>query len=662
MDSEDNRRISQLTTALEEANVAFRDKIEELSFVSRIGEAISGHTSTRELSSELVQVISQATLSKYAALYCPSHQGTFELQAVSDLFGGLHDFPGTISTSDLPEEVHSPAGSIQFGDSRSWTGCPGWPFPEELLSWLCVPLNTRGTARGILFLADERQNAFSPSTVRTLSIVSPQMSSALANIALYDHLRTSEAKYRTFVERMQDVVYMCDTSWRIIELNPAARNMFAQCDSGGSLLNLFDSDETAGQFRKSVERMGSVQNFEAELERKQDESISALISAVDDGQRISVVIRDVTERNRLARQLTRTQKMESIGTLASGIAHDFNNILGIILPTAELIKLSQPPPKVGDRADTIIEATKRAAKLTTQLLTMARDEPQEVQLVQLNEIVRTTRHLLAETLDRTIRLELDLDEDLPPIRADENQMAQMLINLAINARDEMPDGGRITFRTRSKARQVLLTVADTGGGIDHAIIDKIFDPFFTTKEKGRGTGLGLSMVYGTIQRSGGTIDVQSEPGSGTEFRMSFPASNSTIRHLDFRKRRAPGGRETVLLVDDEEEILKLLEASLSRRGYAVLTAANGREALDRMTPEVDLVVLDMIMPVLDGLSTLRQIRRSFPHAKVLVASGYTAPDRLAALEVLGIQGFIPKPFHLDKLDTIIRDVLDGIAA
>ena len=144
--------------------------------------------------------------------------------------------------------------------------------------------------------------------------------------------------------------------------------------------------------------------------------------------------------------------------------------------------------------------------------------------------------------------------------------------------------------------------------------------------------------------------------------MSFPASNSAIRHLDFRKRRAPGGRETVLLVDDEEEILKLLEASLSRRGYAVLTAANGREALDRMTPEVDLVVLDMIMPVLDGLSTLRQIRRSFPHAKVLVASGYTAPDRLAALEVLGIQGFIPKPFHLDKLDTIIRDVLDGIAA
>ena len=205
--------------------------------------------------------------------------------------------------------------------------------------------------------------------------------------------------------------------------------------------------------------------------------------AVDDGQRISVVIRDVTERNRLARRLMRTQKMESIGTLAAGIAHDFNNILGIILPTAELIKLSQPLPKIGDRADTIIEATRRAAKLTTQLLTMARDEPQEVQLVQLNEIVRTTRHLLAETLDRTIRLELDLDENLPPIRADENQITQMLINLAINARDEMPDGGRITFRTRSKARQVLLTVADTGGGIDHAIIDKIFDPFFHDQGK-----------------------------------------------------------------------------------------------------------------------------------------------------------------------------------
>jgi signal transduction histidine kinase len=653
MDSGDDRRVSQLTKALEEANSAFRNKIEELSFVSRIGESISGHTSTRELSIELLEVIAQATLSKYAVLYCPNQDGTFELEAVSELFAGTHGFPREFRTSVLPEEFRNPQGPVQVGDRRSWTGGDDWPFHPELLSWLCIPLDTRGTSRGILFLADERPNAFSTSTVRTLSIVTPQISSALANIALYDHLRTSEAKYRTFVERMQDVVYMCDKKWRIIELNPAARNVFQQGGPDACILKLFESDETAEQFRKTVERLGSVQNFEAELKRENEESISALVSAVDDGERVSVVIRDVTEGNRMVRQLMRTQKMESIGTLAAGIAHDFNNILGIILPTAELISLSKPGPKVSERAETIIEASQRAAKLTTQLLAMARDEPQEIELVQLNEIVRTTKYLLAETLDRTIELELNLDENL---------MTQVLINLAVNARDEMPDGGRITFRTYSKEARVVLTVQDTGGGIDPAIIDKIFDPFFTTKEKGHGPGMGLSMVYGTVQRAGGTIDVNSVPGNGTEFRMSFPASNDSVRHVDFSQSKAQGGRETILLVDDEEDILKLVETSLSGQGYSILTASNGAEALDCITPEVDLIVLDMIMPVLDGLGTLRQIRQRFPHSKVLIASGYAAPDRLDALRLLGVQGFIPKPFHLDKLDGIIRDVLDGIAA
>ena len=183
MDSKDDRRVSQLTAALEEANAAFRDKIEELSFVSRIGEAISRHTSRKDLSRELVEVVAQATLSKYAGLYCPDHEGTFELGAVSKLFGGTSHFPRTVSTSNLPEEFRSLDGPIVVGDSAGWTRGPDWPFPEELPSWLCAPLTTRGTPRGILFLADERPDAFSPSTLRAVSIVTPQISSALANIA-----------------------------------------------------------------------------------------------------------------------------------------------------------------------------------------------------------------------------------------------------------------------------------------------------------------------------------------------------------------------------------------------------------------------------------------------------------------------------------------------
>ena len=661
MTTDNERRVAQLSQAMEKANDAFRKKIDELSFVSRLGEAVSRHNSARDLSLELVELIAETTLCRYVALYTTNPEHFFQIEAVSELFGKTDGFPGSIPAEDLRRVSPNPNEATYIECLDDWNGGEEWPLPHDFQSWLLIPLTSRDTAQGLLILTDDEARAFHASTLRTLQMVVPQISGALSNIQLYDHLRTSEAKYRTFVERMQDVVYICDRQWQILDMNPAARGLFPHVDAGESLATLFSSDHATSQFRGTVEIFGSIQNFECELYRPSEDEVSALINAVDDGERISVVIRDVTEQKRLADHLGRTQKMESIGTLASGIAHDFNNILGIILPTAELIQMTEEEGKNFERAETIIDASTRASDLTRQLLSLARDEPQSVERVDLNEVVAKTTQLLGETIDRTIRLEMVLGA-IPLIRADENQIAQALINLAINARDEMPSGGQITFRTSTESGRVLLSVADDGPGVAPAVVDKIFDPFFTTKEKGCGTGLGLSMVYGTVQRHGGTIEVRTELNQGTEFLMYFPGVDGSIRKPDTEDQASNGGQETILVVDDEQQILSLMEESLSKEGYPVQTATNGAEALDRITAAVDLVILDMIMPVMDGLSTLRKIRERFPETKVLVASGYTAPDRVAALEVLGVQGFLPKPFPLEKLNRAVRDVLDDIAA
>ncbi len=668
MTSDNERRITQLSEAMEKANDAFRTKIEELSLVSRIGEAISRHNTLRELSLELVELIAETTLCRYVALYSANPEHFFEIEAVSALFGKTHGFPASIPAENLRRVFENPneITYIECLDERHGGG--EWPLPHDSQSWLLIPLRSRDTTQGVLILTDDEAGAFHASTLRTLQMLVPQISGALSNLQLYEHLRTSEAKYRSFVERMQDAVYICDRRWQIIDMNPAAQELFPQVDAGESLPTLFSSGHAASQFRGTIEIFRSIQNFECELSRPSEDEVSALedevsaiINAVDDGERISVVIRDVTEQKRLAEQLGRSQKMESIGTLASGIAHDFNNIIGIILPTAELIQLTEGEGTNSERAETIIEAATRASDLTGRLLSLARDEPHSVERVDLNEVVAQTAQLLRETIDRTIRLKI-VPGAIPPIRADEGQITQVLINLAINARDEMPSGGQITFRTSAEAGRVLLSVADDGPGIDRAILDKIFDPFFTTKDKGRGTGLGLSMVYRTVQRHGGTIEVRTELSLGTEFLMYFPSTDGSVRKPENEDRASIGGEETILLVDDEQKMLSLMAAALSNQGYPVQTASNGAQALDRITPEVDLVILDMIMPVMDGLSTLRRIRERFPETKVLVASGYTAPDRLAALEVLGVQGFLPKPFPLEKLNRAVRDVLDDIAA
>ncbi len=656
------RQIEFLASALDQANANIRIKIDELSLVRRVGDAISHHTSPWALSSELVNAIAETVNCKFALIYSGVDAGMLELQAVSSLFSSSEQFPKTLRRARMIrwlEQTHSP---IEISDL---TGCPDWcydwPFPRSLSAWLCVPLLTRNDIRGVLCLADDTPGAFDEKTLRTLMVVVPQIASAFANIGLYDHLRASEMKYRSLVEGMQDAVYICDKQWQIIEANPAAEGLFGEI-VGKSLPELFADSESAGRFMEDVRRARFVQNFETELRGTENKRVVTLISGVMDGERCHGVIKDMTERTRLLEQVTQAQKMESIGTLASGVAHDFNNILGIILPNAELIKLrlgaGSPALKF---ADVIINASTRAAQITKQLLSLSRKNPLSVRVVSLNDSIRTTSKLLEETLERRIQMELDLATEPTTIKADETQIGQVLLNLAINARDAMPEGGTLKFSTKNLGDSIEARVSDTGTGIDRKIISKIFDPFFTTKDKSKGTGLGLSVVYGIVKQAGGTIEVESAPGVGTEFIMKFPHSRDAGRNSSAQHQHVRGGKETILIVDDEPEMISLLQTALKELGYTIRTARNGMEAIESASEDIHLIILDMIMPVMDGITALRGIRQKNPDVKVLISSGYTSPEKAPMLERIGIEGFVQKPFELAKLASTVRDVLDGVA-
>ncbi|PYS19209.1 MAG: hybrid sensor histidine kinase/response regulator, partial [Acidobacteria bacterium] len=312
-------------------------------------------------------------------------------------------------------------------------------------------------------------------------------------------------------------------------------------------------------------------------------------------------------------------------------------------------------------ADVIVKAAKRAGQLTRQLLSLSRKDAVTRRVVNLNEAVRTTGKLLSETLDRKIRLEFDLTPETTNIKADETQLGQVLLNLAINARDAMPEGGTLRFTTRTEDDKVTVRVTDTGTGIDPENLSRIFDPFFTTKEKTKGTGLGLSVVYGIVKQTGGTIDVKSELDLGTEFIITFPASSEPRKDTAQKETRLAGGAEKIMVVDDEPEMLNLLETAMKDLGYTVVCAKNGMEAVEQAAEDIKLVILDMIMPEMDGMTALRFIRQKTPDVKVLISSGYTSPEKVPMLERIGIEGFVQKPYELGKLASTVRDVLDGVA-
>jgi len=403
------------------------------------------------------------------------------------------------------------------------------------------------------------------------------------------------------------------------------------------------------------------------------------------GQLIGVVeiAQDITERKKadeeresLRAQLFQAQKMEAVGTLAGGIAHDFNNLLTVVLGFAEVLLL-QKDRDHPDHADLqkICHAARNGADLVQRLLTLGRKaEPRPVPM-NLNRLVLRVEKLLRRTIPKMIYFQSVLSDEAPEINADPSQMEQVLINLAVNARDAMPNGGSLTVKTDKvllddvycdlhvEARPgeyALLTVTDTGCGMDKETLGHMFEPFFTTKEMGRGTGLGLAMVYGIVNRHNGHITCHSEIGHGTTFKIYLPAIPTEQATDDETSGRVLAlGRETVLLVDDEQFVRDLGARILTRFGYTVLQAANGKEAIEvfkRERDRISLVILDLIMPEMGGKECLAAILKMNPRMKVIVASGYSTSACESA--AMGAQGFIDKPFRVKDLLQEVRRVLD----
>jgi PAS domain S-box-containing protein len=390
------------------------------------------------------------------------------------------------------------------------------------------------------------------------------------------------------------------------------------------------------------------------------------------------VKRDITHDLALEAQLLQSQKMEGIGRLAGGVAHDFNNLLSVVLGSAEfaLESLREDDPLREELLE-IQKAGLRAASLTRQLLAFSRKQVLQPKPLQLNDVVGDLEKMLRRVLGEDIDLVQDLAEDLGQITADPGQIEQVIVNLAVNSRDAMPDGGKLTITTANvdftagqteapagaaPGPYVMVSVEDTGAGMDEETIARIFEPFFTTKEAGKGTGLGLSTVYGIVKQSGGVVDVASKPGAGTTFSVYLPrevACGPLVRSTAPATRL--GGTETILVVEDDEAVRGLAKRILEAAGYTVLTAANGQEALyicERPGLTVHLVLTDVVMPEMSGRVFIEQLGKLRSELKVVYMSGYT-DDAIVHHRVLDSDAhFIGKPLTRVELMRKVRDALD----
>ncbi len=382
------------------------------------------------------------------------------------------------------------------------------------------------------------------------------------------------------------------------------------------------------------------------------------------------IARDITERRALEGRLLQAQKMEAIGTLAGGIAHDFNNLLTVITGYCQLLREHvTADTEAAEDIGEIDNAARRAAALTNHLLTFSRRHGPRRGVVDLNFAVRGIERMLRRVIGAHIQLKVSIAHDAGPIVADPSQLDQILMNLAVNARDAMPNGGTLTFRTADAVdpsvpetplpagRYTVLEVEDTGCGMDQKTIARIFEPFFTTKEVGRGTGLGLSTVYGIIQESGGGISVRSTPGSGTAFRLYFPVAEKGLHesHEEVRLEQAMGS-ETILLVEDDDGLRLLASKILSTCGYKLLLASRpdqARELLDDFKGNIDLMVTDLMMPGGTGTDLMQHASRVRPQIKMFAISGYHDTDLPTGVILLA------KPFSPIELAARVRDHLDA---
>lgn len=507
-------------------------------------------------------------------------------------------------------------------------------------------------------------------------------------------LRRSEAAYRSIIDHAPYGIYRVDRDGCVVMTNSAFVSMLGYPSSQEVLgLNMTEDIYLDSAEREHLASLATADNSpvcgEVRWKRKNGTPISVRVAGrrlADDSEApggYEVFVEDITETRSLQKQFEHAQKMEAVGRLAAGVAHDFNNLLMVISGYAQLLeKAAGNPQKVISHAAQIRDAGAKAAGITRQLLAFSRKQVLEPSVLDLNRIIGDLGKMLPRLLGEDVEIAMNLDPGLGAVRADRGQLEQVIMNLAVNARDAMPRGGRLTLETDNilldpsynygnrkevpPGHYVVLSVMDTGSGMDADTQAHIFEPFFTTKDPGKGTGLGLATAYGIVKQSQGFIWVYSEIDQGTVFRIYLPRIDQAAGQDELSQpaEPAPGGTETVFLVEDEAAVRRVTRIYMESKGYKVLEAADAGEALQTFQTydgPIHLMITDMVMPGIGGLDLARTVAELRPSVAVIIVSGYTDRAIDAESSDIGAQ-FLRKPFSLDALARLVRSMMDKKAA
>ena len=494
-------------------------------------------------------------------------------------------------------------------------------------------------------------------------------------------LLSSQKHYEIILESMSEGILELTSDAKVVYANPVAGSLLSRPDQ-----TLLASDFTQLFQKEDRERVtellnapdgNSPENTEGSqfvLNGKQ--FVMKILPIQEDETRANIVIlNDITDQKGMESQLRNAQKMEAIGTLAGGIAHDFNNLLMGVQGHTSLMLLHADAinPKTNHLRE-IEDLVQRGSDLTKQLLAFAREDKQDLRPANLNGIILKTAEMFGRTR-KEIAIREKYDQGLWPVVIDQGKIKEVMLNLYVNASQAMPDGGQMTLKTENvnldrkdveplkidPGPYVMINVSDTGVGMDEKTRERIFEPFFTTRELGKGTGLGLASVYGIIKNHGGFINVESEKGKGTTFKIYLPTTKKDVRERAGDSGQIVEGSETILLVDDEKIILNVGMELLESMGYQVLVAGNGKEAVEvfeKNQANIDMIILDTIMPEMGGNQTYEKLKEINPGIKVLLSSGYGINDQAVQILANDCDGFIQKPFNLEDLSKSTRAILD----
>ncbi|MFB3829345.1 MAG: PAS domain S-box protein [Bryobacteraceae bacterium] len=558
------------------------------------------------------------------ALWSPNEPPSAAQLFRESLFGPDQALPGQIWSRQKP--------AAATGDLHQLMG---WSGEGPQVFALAFPIMAGSRIHGVMAAFGPPATAGDAELLQTMSLLGRQLAQFIDRKTAEQALQESERRFAAFMSNLPGIAFIRDAAGKVLYLNAAA----AALPAGERDVLLAAS----ANYTEVGSRSWLVCKF-----------------PLPDGE--GGIAFDVTERTQLEDQLRHAQKMEAVGRLAGGVAHDFNNMLTIIGGYGRMVIDKLPP---GDRAratlELMLEAADRAAVLTGQLLAFSRRGVVQARVLDLNQVVSGMENMLRRLIGEHIELHTRLDASIPPVKADSGQLEQVLMNLAVNARDAMPEGGVLTIETAAAGNAVRLTVSDTGAGMTDDVKSRAFEPYFTTKGRGKGTGLGLSMVYGIVSRHGGEVRLESQPGEGARIDITLPAaggSESETRHAP-RRSATLKGTETVLLVEDEAALRRLARDILTSSGYRVLEARDGVDALQTAGAEpgpIHLVVTDMVMPRMGGSELAAEIRRRREGIRVLYMSGYT--DDTIHAGVAERPNFLAKPFTPDALARKVREVLD----